>query len=307
MSVLVVGSVAFDTVKTPFGERDKALGGSANFFSMCASAFTDIKLCAVVGDDFPEDHIALLNKRGVDTAGLIRTTGKTFHWTGEYKFDLNEAHTLATDLNVFADFKPDLPESYRNVDTLFLANIDPELQSDVLDQVKDPKVVALDTMNFWIEGKTEALKKVLGRVDIAFMNDAEVRQLSGEHNIVKAARGIQALGPRTVVVKRGEYGALFFHDEHTFFAPAFPLEDVFDPTGAGDTFAGGFLGWLDKNGADLNDSVAREAMLMGAVMASFVVEDFSFDRMRTLSRKEIRERWMNMRSLSLIENSIDLD
>jgi sugar/nucleoside kinase (ribokinase family) len=307
MSVVVVGSMAFDTLETPFGKRDKALGGSANYFSLCASFFTDVKLVAVVGEDFPEDHVEFLNSRKVNTEGLSRVPGKTFHWSGKYGYDLNEAQTLDTELNVFADFSPTLPESYREAETVFLANIDPELQRAVLDQVKDPKLVAMDTMNFWIGGKNDELKKTIEKVDMLFVNDGEARELSGEHNIVKAARGIQKMGAKTVVIKRGEYGALYFDEEHTFFTPAFPLEDVFDPTGAGDTFAGGFLGWADRYGATLEPKVARQAMVMGSVMASYVVEDFSFDRMRKLDKKQIIERWESFERLTEFHPVVELD
>lgn len=305
MSIVVVGSVAFDTVETPFGKRDRALGGSGNYFSMASSFFTDVGMVGVVGEDFPQDHIAFLNSKNIDTSGLVKSAGKTFHWTGEYGFDLNEAQTLDTQLNVFADFDPKLPEKFQAADTVFLANIDPELQGRVLDQVRDPKVVAMDTMNFWIEGKNAELKKIISRVGILFVNDAEARQLSGEHNIVKAARAIQKMGPSRVVIKRGEYGALFFHDEHVFFSPAFPLDSVFDPTGAGDTFAGGFLGWLDKAG-NADTATCKQAMVVGTVMASFVVADFSFDRMRTLSKEDISGRVADMERLSAFTGGIDL-
>ncbi|MFZ9886923.1 MAG: PfkB family carbohydrate kinase [Myxococcota bacterium] len=306
MSVVVVGSMAFDSLETPFGKREKALGGSANYFSICASHFTDVKLVAVVGEDFPKDHLAWLNSRGIDTSGVVEAEGKTFHWKGRYGYDLNEAQTLATDLNVFANFNPVLPESYRKATTVFLANIDPELQRRVLDQVERPKLVAMDTMNFWIGGKLDELKKTIERVDMLFLNDGEARQLSGEHNIVKAARAIQRLGVKTVVIKRGEYGALYFGGEHVSFTPAYPLEDVLDPTGAGDTFAGGFLGWADRFGADLDERVARQAMVMGTVMASYVVEGFSFERMYELTKQEIVRRWEQMERLTGFHPVIEL-
>jgi sugar/nucleoside kinase (ribokinase family) len=308
MTVVVVGSMAFDTLQTPFGKREMALGGSANYFSMCASSFTDVRLCAVVGDDFPQEHVDLLGGRGIDCDGLLRTEGKTFHWSGKYGYDLNDAQTLGTDLNVFADFDPKLPESYRSADTVFLANIDPVLQRRVLEQVSDPKLVAMDTMNFWIEGSRAELEKTVSKVHMVFVNDAEARQFSGEHNIVKAAQAFQKLGPHTVVIKRGEYGALLFGpDGHTFFTPAYPLEDVFDPTGAGDTFAGGFLGWVDKaSSGNFTDTVARQAMVMGSVMASYVVEDFSFDRVTKLDKKQIMERWEMFQRLTDFHPVIDL-
>lgn len=307
MSVVVVGSMAFDTLETPFGKREMALGGSANYFSMCASFFTDVKLVAVVGDDFPVDHVDYLRSRGVGTEGLTRAPGKTFHWSGKYGYDLNEAQTLDTELNVFANFEPELPAGYKSAETVFLANIDPALQRRVLDQIDRPKLVAMDTMNFWIESENAELKKTLERVDMLFVNDTEARQLSGEHNIVKAAQAIQKMGAKTVVIKRGEHGALLFgKDDHMFFAPAYPLEDVFDPTGAGDTFAGGFLGWVDRFGGAIDDKVARQAMVMGSVMASYVVEDFSFDRMRKLDKNEIVGRWEQVERLMDFHPVIDL-
>lgn len=306
MTVLVVGSMAFDSLETPFGKREQALGGSANYFSICASFFTDVKLVAVVGDDFPADHVSYLQGRRIDTDGLVRAAGKTFHWSGRYGYDLNEAHTLDTQLNVFASFDPTLPESYRQVDTVFLANIDPELQLKVLQQVERPRIVAMDSMNFWIHGKREALQETLRHVDVMFLNDAEARQLSGEHNIVKAARAVQRMGAQTVVIKRGEYGALYFGPEQVFFTPAFPLENVFDPTGAGDTFAGGFLGWADRHGANVSEAQARQNMVMGTVMASYVVEDFSFDRMRRLSPSDILSRWQSMVELTDFQRAVEL-
>jgi sugar/nucleoside kinase (ribokinase family) len=306
MSIVVVGSVAFDSIETPFGKRERVLGGSGNYFSVSASLFTDVQLVGVVGADFPQEHIDFLDTRRIDTKGLKRTDGKTFHWSGKYGFDLNEAQTLATELNVFADFDPELPEGFRNADTVFLANIDPELQRSVLEQVKAPRLVAMDTMNFWIEGKNDELRETLSRVNMLLINESEARQLAREHNTVKAARIIQEMGPRTVVIKRGEYGALFFQDEHVFFAPAYPLEDVFDPTGAGDTFAAGFLGWLDKcKKHDL--ATCRQAMLVGSVMASYVVEDFSFDRIRDLNLRDIEERFTSMRRLTTVDGTFELD
>lgn len=289
MSLLVVGSVAFDSVETPFGKREEALGGSALFFSTAASYFTDVRLVAVVGDDFPEEPVEFLGKRGVDLSGLHRAEGKTFRWTGRYGYDLNEAVTLDTQLNVFGDFQPKLSDAYRDSDYVFLANIDPELQLEVLEQVNEPKFVACDTMNFWIEGKPEELKRTLERVDMVTINEAEARSLSGKSNIVKAAKEIRALGPDFVVIKRGEYGALAFVHDDVFFAPAYPLEDVFDPTGAGDTFAGGMIGNIARSGR--TDSAAmRMSTIYGCVMASFVVEDFSFDAMRDIDERKMSDR-----------------
>ncbi|MBI5493547.1 MAG: sugar kinase [Deltaproteobacteria bacterium] len=297
MTLLVVGSVAFDSVQTPFGKKERVLGGSANFFSMSASLLTRVQLVGVIGEDFPEDHVGYLQQRGVDTAGLTRVPGRTFHWRGRYEYDLNEAHTLETQLNVFADFRPNLPEAFRRPDHLFLANIDPELQALVLEQVTRPKLVALDTMNYWISGKRQALLKVLRDVDVLFVNDAEARQLSGEHNVVKAGAAIRKMGPRTVIIKRGEYGALMLEHGTAFYVPAYPLEDVFDPTGAGDTFAGGVMGALDRWGG-FNTQTARQAMVVGGVLASFVVEDFSFDRLRTTSLEDVQRRYADLRQFT---------
>lgn len=301
MSLLVVGSVAFDSVKTPFGEAKEALGGSGTYFSVSASFFTDVCLVAVVGEDFPNEHITMLNEHKIDTAGLERRPGKTFRWKGFYEYDLNTAHTLDTQLNVFADFKPNLPENYRDCEYVFLANIDPELQALVLDQVKNPKVVACDTMNFWIEGKLEALKKTLSRVDTLIINDGEARELAGDPNVVKAARKILGWGPKTLIVKRGEYGALMIDEKSIFSAPAYPLEFVFDPTGAGDTFAGGFMGYLSSNG-ELNNEVMRQGIIYGSTMASFNVEDFSLNRIRKLSRDEIDTRFRFFKKMTHFED-----
>jgi sugar/nucleoside kinase (ribokinase family) len=274
MSIVVVGSVAFDSVKTPFGEAEDVLGGSATYFSTSASYFTDVSLVAVVGEDFPKKHIDFLKIKGIDTRGLEISKGKTFRWKGEYSYELNEAQTLDTELNVFQEFKPNLPEEYRDSDIVFLANIDPDLQRDVLKQVNKPKLIAADTMNFWIEGKKDSLIETLKLVDVLLINDGEARQLSGEPNLVKAARIIMGFGPKTLVIKRGEYGVLMFTGSSIFSAPAYPLENVFDPTGAGDTFAGGFVGYL-ANTMDLSESAMRRAIIMGSVMASYNVEDFS--------------------------------
>ncbi len=301
MSLLVVGSVAFDSVKTPFGKVDEVLGGSGTYFSVSASFFTDVCLVAVVGEDFPDEHITMLNGHKIDTAGLEKRPGKTFRWKGFYEYDLNTAHTLDTQLNVFADFKPDLPENYRDCEYVFLANIDPELQSLVLDQVKNPKMVACDTMNFWIEGKIEALKKTLSRVNMLIINDGEVRELAGEPNVIKAARKILEWGPTMLIVKRGEYGALMIDKESIFSAPAYPLEFVFDPTGAGDTFAGGFMGYLSSNG-NLDSNLMRQAIIYGSTMASFNVEDFSLNRIRKLNRDEIDTRFRFFKKMTHFED-----
>jgi sugar/nucleoside kinase (ribokinase family) len=300
MDILVIGSVAFDSVETPFGRGDDVLGGSATYFSTSASFFTGVQLVAVVGDDFPEEPKEFLSSRGVDLAGLQTRPGKTFRWKGRYGYDLNEAQTLETHLNVFETFHPQLPESYRKAEYVFLANIDPELQLEVLNQVERPKLIACDTMNFWIDGKRDALVRTLGHVDILVINEAEVRQLADEANLVKASRAVLAMGPKTLVVKRGEYGVLVFTEHSIFSAPAYPLEEVFDPTGAGDTFAGGFMGYLAATN-NLTDETIRKATVFGSVMASFTVEDFSLDRLRKLSWAEIEERFRHFQALTTFE------
>ena len=303
MSIVVVGSVAFDSVKTPFGEREQALGGAANYFSMSARFYSPVNMVAVIGDDFPEEHLGFLRSNNVNLDGLIKSPGKSFHWIGAYGYDLNEAQPIDTQLNVFADFKPELPTNYKTCDTVFLANIDPDLQSEVLDQMDKPKLVALDTMNFWIEGKNAELKKALERVDVLLINDSEVRQLARERNVLKAVKVVRDMGPKTIVVKRGEYGAFLFHDDHIFMTSSYPLEDVFDPTGAGDTFAGGFVGWLDRcQKHDLE--TMKEAMLLGTVMSSFVIENFSFDNMRDLTAEKIKLRYDKLKSLSQMPKDI---
>jgi sugar/nucleoside kinase (ribokinase family) len=288
--LVVVGSVALDTVKTPFGEVTDALGGSATYFSYSASFFTQVRVVGAVGADFPREHLDLLNERGVDVSALeMLPDKKTFRWTGEYGLDLNEARTLDVQLNAFAAFKPKLGPVHRKARFLFLANIDPVLQLEVLEQMEQPALTALDTMNFWIEGKRADLLNVLKRVDVLLINDAEARMLAREPNLVKAARTITSLGPPTVVIKRGEYGSLLLSDGQFSFAPAYPLESVFDPTGAGDTFAGGFMGYLaQRDATDLGS--LRRAMVRGATMASFTVEDFSLRRLKRLKTHEIEAR-----------------
>jgi len=301
MSLLVVGSIAFDSVKTPFGKVEEAIGGSAVYFSLSAGFFNDINLVAVVGKDFPEHEIAFLNTRNVDTQGLQRVDGKTFRWKGEYSFELNEAHTLETHLNVFENFTPEIPDSYRDAEYVFLANIDPELQWSLLQQVKSPDFVGMDTMNFWIGRKREALMEVLKKVNILTINDGEARQLTEEANLVKAARKILSYGPKILIIKRGEYGALMFNGASIFSAPAYPLETVFDPTGAGDSFAGGFMGYL-SNVQNVNEETLRRAMIFGSVMASFNVEDFSINRLRSLKYKEIERRFRMFKDLTHFED-----
>jgi sugar/nucleoside kinase (ribokinase family) len=299
--LVVVGSVAFDSIETRGVKKTQVLGGSASFFSTAASYFAPVKLVAVVGDDFPEEHLAFFKSRGITLDGLERRKGKTFHWSGKYSDDLSSRTTLATDLNVFADFRPQLPEAWRTAELLFLGNIHPTLQLDVLEQVKKPRLVAMDTMNFWISGELAALKKVLARIDLLVINDEEARELAGEHNLPRAARAIRAMGPKTVIVKRGDSGALLFHEHGVFAAPAYPLEEVTDPTGAGDTFAGGFMGYLARS-RDLGPQTVRRAMIYGSVLASFCVEAFSLDRLRGLTQDEIEGRYRAFRDLTHFED-----
>jgi sugar/nucleoside kinase (ribokinase family) len=301
LSLLVVGTVALDSVKTPFGARENALGGSATYFSTSASYFTDVRLVAVIGEDFPHEHVQFLKSRNVDTRGLEVQKGGTFRWQGEYGFDLNEAHTLATHLNVLATFKPNLPEEYKSSDIVFLANVDPEIQLDVLKQVRKPKLTACDTMNYWIASKPEQLKRTLREVDVLTINEAEIRQLAGEASLVKAAKSVQAMGPKTIIVKQGSYGALMFSGHTVFSAPAYPLETVFDPTGAGDTFAGGFMGYLSST-MNFSPEGMRKAVIFGSVMASLNVEAFSLDRLRSLDYKEIETRYREFKALTHFED-----
>lgn len=295
--LLVVGSMAFDSVQTPFGEASDVLGGSAAYFSTSASFFTQVNLIAVVGDDFPGEHLQFLSSRGVDLEGLERRPGKTFRWRGQYSYQLNEAQTLETHLNVLETFRPKIPNRYTSPSALFLGNIDPELQLDVLNKVQRPSVVALDTMNFWIDSKREALWKVLEKIDILIINDGEARALGQDPNLVQVAKAILSRGPKTVIIKRGEYGVLMFHHKGIFGAPAYPLEAVKDPTGAGDTFAGGFMGYLTDTG-NFSEAGLRQAIIFGSVMASFNVEAFSLDRMKHLTREEIDERFRSFKHLT---------
>lgn len=300
MDILVVGSVAFDSIETPFGKGDDVLGGSATYFSTSASYFTGVKLVAVVGDDFPDEPRHFLASRGIDLEGLQSQPGETFRWKGRYGYDLNEAQTLETHLNVFASFHPKIPKSYCQSKYVFLANIDPELQLEVLKQVDRPKLVACDTMNFWITGKRDALLRTLPHVDILAINEGEARQLAEESNLVKASKKILAMGPNILVVKRGEYGVLVFNEHSIFSAPAYPLEEVFDPTGAGDTFAGGFMGYLASTN-NVTDETVRMATVFGSVMASFTVEDFSLNRLRQLEWPEIENRFKHFQALTVFK------
>ena len=301
MAILVVGSVALDTVKTPFGRVEDALGGSATYFSTSASYFTNVQVVAVVGQDFPEKHVKLLKSRRVDLQGLERVPGRTFRWEGFYDYDLNKAHTLKTELGVFETFSPEIPPEYRDAEVVFLANIDPVLQRNILSQVTAPKLVAADTMNFWIENKRSELLETLKLVDILTINDAETRELAEEPNLVKAARKIIGMGPKTLIIKRGEYGVMMFNGASTFSAPAYPLEAVFDPTGAGDTFAGGFMGYIASI-MDWQDGNLRKALVMGSVMASFAVEDFSLGGISALDYPEIEKRFREFKRISHFED-----
>jgi len=286
----VVGSVAFDGLESPYGKVDRTLGGAATYFSVAASFFTSVHLVAIVGDDFTDLDAKIFRQRKIDCEGLERAAGKSFFWAGKYSENLNERVTLTTELNVFADFKPKLPERYRASKYVFLANIAPDLQRDVLQQVKKrPKIAALDTMNYWIERTNEDLIETLRHVDILMINDAETRQLSSEHNLLRAAKRIFKMGPSTLVVKRGEYGAMMVDKRGVFCVPAFPLEEPHDPTGAGDSFAGGFMGYL-AGAANKSDASLRRAMVYGSVMGSFTVEKFGLDRLKTLKRSEIHAR-----------------
>lgn len=304
MSILVVGSVALDTVETPFGYAERVLGGSANYFAAAASLFGGVKVVGVIGDDYPVEELSFLEERGVDFSGVARAQGESFSWSGKYTFDLNHRDTLETRLGVFADFEPDIPKAFRRSRFVFLGNIDPVLQLRVLDQVEDPALVACDTMNFWIEGRRDALLEVLGRVDVAFMNDAEARQLSGEHNLLHAARWIQALGVRYVVLKKGEHGAILYGPDWLFFAPGYPLEELFDPTGAGDAFAGGFLGSLVSETA-VDHEALRRAVMYGSAAGSYAVEAFSVDRFRDLDALALMQRVGEFQEMTAFEHELE--
>ena len=295
--LLVVGSVALDSVKTPFGEVTEMVGGSATFFCAAASYFTDVQLVAVVGEDFSSEHLAVLQRDRVDLSGLQRRPGRTFRWRGEYSHRLNEATTLETQLNVFETFCPTVPDAYRAPSQLFLANIDPDLQWMVLDQVQRPSIVALDTMNFWIEGKNDALRNVVKEVDILVINDGEAQALGGTRNLVRVSRVLQSWGPKIVIIKRGEYGVIMFHGDTIFAVPAFPLEHLKDPTGAGDAFAGGFMGFLAST-ATRDEQSLRQAVVYGSVMGSFAVQSFSVDRLGSLTDEDIKKRYAEFSRLT---------
>ncbi|MBN2453074.1 MAG: bifunctional hydroxymethylpyrimidine kinase/phosphomethylpyrimidine kinase [Candidatus Omnitrophica bacterium] len=297
MSILVVGSVALDSVETPFGKKKEILGGSATFFSITASFFNKVNIVAAVGEDFPKKYVTLLKSRSVGIDGLTVSKGKTFRWVGRYDYDLNTAHTIATHLNVFKDFNPHIPRHLRQPEFLFLANIDPDLQYNVLTQVKRPKLVACDSMNYWISTKRKSLEKLLDRIDIILLNDAEARQFSGESNLIKAAQQIIAFGPKAVIIKRGEHGVLYFSKDAHFIAPAYLLETIYDPTGAGDTFAGGMMGYISR-AKTINDLTIRKSIIYGSIMASFTVEDFSVNRLLEISKKDISGRFDHYRKIT---------
>lgn len=290
MSLLVVGSMAFDAIETPFGKVDRTLGGAASYFALAASYFTPVRVVAIVGEDFTEKERAIFRGRKIDLSGVEQAQGKSFFWAGRYSQNMNERTTLATELNVFANFNPTLPDSYCDSSFIFLGNIDPTLQRSVLTQVRcKPKVIGLDTMNYWIERTPAELRETLKRTQVLMINDDETRQLTGEHNLLRAAKHVFKMGPRTLVIKRGEHGALMVHDRFIFSVPAFPLEEVHDPTGAGDSFAGGFMGFLAGAGR-VTDETLRQAMVYGSVMGSFTVERFGVERLAHLKKSEIKKR-----------------
>ena len=301
MSIVVVGSVGIDTIETPFGREESVLGGSACYFSLAARNFTDVHMVSAVGDDFPPAYSKLLHSRGVDTEGIAVGDGETFRWEGRYDYDMKDPETVSVTLGVLGSFDPVVPEKSRDADYLFLANTDPEIQMKVLEQVNSPRIVACDTMNFWIESKLEELKKLLGKVSILIINDSEARQLSEEPLILRAAKKIMDMGPEFLIVKRGEYGALLFSREDMFFAPSYMLEQVLDPTGAGDTFAGGFMGYVASRDKDLDFAGFKKGVAYGSVLASFTVEDFSVRRLGSLQTEEIEKRYRDFLKLSKIE------
>jgi sugar/nucleoside kinase (ribokinase family) len=301
MSVLVVGSIALDTIKTPIEEHADLLGGSASYASVAAAFFSPVNLVGIVGDDFPQEHVELLKNRNIDLTGLQIVPGKTFRWSGEYMWDLNTRETRSVELNVFETFSPELPESYRETPIVLLANIAPALQHHVLDQVKNPKFIIADTMDLWINIAKPELISLLARVDMLILNDGEARQLTEETSLIRAGKKIQALGPKYVAIKKGEHGCLLFGEGEFFSCPAFPLEDIHDPTGAGDTFAGGLAGYLAKNGGHVTFNSLRAAVVFGSVLASYNVEKFSLERLKTISPADISSRLEQFRELSRFE------
>lgn len=305
--LVIVGTVAFDAIETPFGKTDKILGGAATYIGLSASQFNvDGAIISIVGGDFPKEHISLLQEKGINISGLqVIEEGKTFFWSGRYHNDMNTRDTLITDLNVLADFQPVVPKEYMDTEVLMLGNLHPLVQQSVISQIpKRPKLVVLDTMNFWMDNALEDLLKVIAKVDVITINDEEARQLTGEYSLVTAAQKIKKMGPEYVVIKKGENGALLFHKEEVFFAPALPLKEVFDPTGAGDTFAGGFTGYLAKT-RDYSFDNMKNAVIYGSVMASFCVEKFGVERILDLSRKEIHQRLQQFKSLTQFDIKIN--
>ena len=301
--VLVVGSIALDSVETPFGKADEVLGGSGTFFSASASHLTDVRLVGVVGNDYPLDRLRKLEQRNVDLSGIEQADGASFRWRGRYRHDLNSAETLETHLGVFSHFQPKIPAEWTKPEFLFLANIDPRLQLAVLKQVDRPRLIASDTMNFWIESRRPELLEVIKHVDLITLNDGEARQLTEQTNLVQAARWIMARGPKHVIIKKGEHGAFLFTEDRLFFAPAYPLESVYDPTGAGDSFAGGFIGYLARTG-DLSEANMRRAVVYGSAMGSFAVERFSIERLMTVTRPEIDQRVREFRQLVAFDEEL---
>jgi sugar/nucleoside kinase (ribokinase family) len=301
MSILVVGTVAFESIETPYGSAERVLGGSASYFAVAASFFSPVRIVGVIGQDFPQEYLSLFSSRGIDIQGLQRAEGETFHWRGRYHEDLNVRDTVELHLNVLSGFVPKLPESYRDAEYVFLGNIDPSMQMEVLNQLRRCRLVACDTMDHWIQGSGKELRRVMGRIEMLVINDSEARLLSGDHNIVRAARSILKLGPKTVLIKRGEYGVLQFSDSSIFAIPAYPLEEVFDPTGAGDSFAGGFLGQLARS-RDHSQGGFRRAIVYGSVVASFAVEDFGLKGLLALSQTEIEERYQSFIKLTDFHN-----
>ncbi len=289
--ILVIGSLAYDSIFTPSGSAEFTLGGSANYFSLAASLYSQVRVVGVVGDDYREQDLQMLKSRNVDVEGLKVVPGKTFHWAGEYKSDLNEAITLATELNVFETFDPQLPKSYRTSEYLFLANIDPKLQLKVLEQVEGAKVIGADTMNFWINSKLSTLKSLLTKIDVLLINEGEAKALTGQSNAIAAAEVLAEMGPKATVIKRGEYGFVLYHDREYFILPAFPVSTVVDPTGAGDTFAGGFFGYLAKNGLGIESKALKKACVYGSLLASYTVQDFGLKSLMSLTSDDVDQRF----------------
>jgi sugar/nucleoside kinase (ribokinase family) len=301
-SILLVGSIGLDTLETPFGRVEDVLGGSASYFALAASLYAPVRMVAVVGDDFPALHVNLLESHGVDLTGLQRVPGRTFRWSGRYRYDMNSRDTLDTQLNVFADFSPEIPEAHRESEIVFLANIHPQLQLQVLEQVREPRLVALDSMNLWIDIARDALDEVIKRVDVVTMNDEEARQYADTYNLIAAAQNILARGPKTVIIKKGEHGCLVAGQHGVFAIPGYPLDDVQDPTGAGDAFAGGVIGYLASRN-DYSWRTLKSALVHGSVVGSFTVQSFGVDRLAALTRPEVEERYALFRELTTIEPS----